>query len=87
MASKQRRGRSRRLRIGDVSVYRHRASWWTYFWENPEDRRRSLAGRRGDRPGQGPHELHRRRQEDGAWSVQGPEGVPPWMAVYKGTSV
>jgi len=42
MASHNRRRRSRRIRIGNVSVYNHHGSWWLYFRENGKPIRRRV---------------------------------------------
>ena len=42
MAPNSRRRRSRRIRIGNVSVYEHHGSWWIYFRENGKPIRRRV---------------------------------------------
>ncbi len=42
MATRSRRKRSRRIRIGNVSVYEHHGSWWLYFRENGKPVRRRV---------------------------------------------
>ncbi len=42
MASRKRRPRSRRVRIGHVSVYEHHGAFWIYFREKGKPQRRCL---------------------------------------------
>ena len=42
MAQPKRRRRSRRTRIGNVSVYEHHGSWWVYFREEGKQNRRCI---------------------------------------------
>ncbi len=46
MASRKRRGRSRRMRIGKISIYEHHGSWWIYYRENGKPVRQRI----GDGP-------------------------------------
>ncbi len=46
MASRKRRGRSRRMRIGKISIYEHHGSWWVYYRENGKPIRQRI----GDDP-------------------------------------
>ena len=42
MASRRRSGPAGRIRIGAVSVYKHRASWWLYYREGSVPRRQRI---------------------------------------------